>query len=160
MIRSAIDSGDDTAAWQARNELALMWAEGGKNLEEATALAAEALEGVPDPGEDRATVLDTSAWIAHLRHDDAKALPLERDAVKGDAKYAPFHDHLGDILLALGHKEGAIEEWQTALGLDPPDPGDDWDRPAVIKKLAALQPAGADEPAGRDSTAPTISPLR
>ena len=137
-----------------------MWADDGKHFEEAAALAAKALEGVPDAGEDRSTVLDTSAWIAHLRHDDAKALPLERDAIKGDASYAPYHDHLGDMLLALGRKDAALEEWQTALRLDPPDAGDDWDRAAVVKKLAALQPANADESGGRDSTAPTITPLR
>ena len=160
LFRKAIDSGDDDAAWQARNELALMWAEAGRHLEEAAALAGKALEGVPDVGEDRSTVLDTSAWIAHARHDDAKALPIERDAIKGDATYAPYHDHLGDMLFALGRKKEAGEEWQAALRLDPPGPGDGWDRAAVIKKLAALQPATTDELGGRDSTAPTISPLR
>ena len=75
-------------------------------------------------------------------------------------RYAPYHDHLGDMLFALGRKDAAREEWQAALRLDPPDAGDDWDRAAVVKKLAALQPANTDELGGRNSTAPTISPLR
>jgi len=160
LFRRAIDSGDDDAVWQAENELALMFAKDGKNLDEAAALAAKALAALPDEGEDRSNALDTSAWVAHLKHDDAKALPLAEEAVKGDSSYAPYHDHLGDILLALGRQDKAAAEWQTALGLDPPDASDGWDRVAVVKKLAALAPDKVEAPGGRDSTEPTIGPVR
>jgi TPR repeat protein len=160
LFRQAIDSGDDGAAWQAENELAWMFAKDGKSLDEAAALAAKALTALPDEGEDRSSALDISAWVAHLKHDDAKALPLAEEAVKGDSRYAPYHDHLGDILLALGRKDGAAAEWQTTLGLEPPDPSEGWDRDAVVKKLAGLGSDKADEPTGRDQTEPTIGPVR
>ena len=160
LFRQAIASGDDDAVWSAENQLASMWAEDGKNLDEAGSLAAKALAALPDAGEDRSIVLDTSALIAHLKHDDAKALPLQQEAVKGDDKYAPYHDRLGDILVALGRKAEAGAEWQTALRLDPPDAGDLWDRAAVVRKLGAFAPEPAEESGGRDPTGPTISPIR
>jgi TPR repeat protein len=158
LFRQVIDNGDDDTVWQAEGELALMLAEDGKNLEEATELASKAVAALPDAGEDRSSALDTSAWVSHLRHDDAKALPLAEQAVKGDGQYAPYHDHLGDILLALGHKDRAATEWQKALDLAPPDPGNDWDRNAVVKKLAAFTSDNAQEQSAADPTAPTISP--
>src|SRR5206468_11565149 len=111
-----------------------------KNHAEAAKLSDKALEAFTDPGEDRSIVLDTSAWVAHLRHDDAKALNLIIAAIKGNDKYAPFHDHLGDILLRLGRRPAAIAAWKEALRLPAPDAGDEWDRQAVAKKLGLSPP--------------------
>ncbi len=161
LFRKAIDSGDDDTVAQARNELAWMFAREGRNLDEAARLAEDAVAAQPNEGKDRSNALDTSAWIAHLRHDDAKALKLVEQAIKGDVSYAPYHDHRGDILLALGRQDDAATEWRRALDLEPPDPGDDWDRDAVVKKVGALAPArAADEPSPSDPNAPTISPAR
>jgi TPR repeat protein len=160
LYRRVIDNGDDDTIWRAEDELALMFAKDGRNLDEAAKLAGKAVEALPEEGEDRSSALDASAWITHLRNEDAKALPLAEKAVKGDGKYAPYHDHLGDILLALGHKDRAATEWQKALELDPPDPTDDWDRNAVVKKVAAFTGEKAQEQSDIDPTAPTISPVR
>jgi TPR repeat protein len=160
LFRQAIDVGDDDTVWQAESELALMFAKDGRNFDEATALAGKAVAALPDEGEDRSTALDASAWVAHLRHDDATALALAEEAVRGDDKYAPYHDHLGDILLAVGDSERAATEWQKALDRQPPESGDDWDRDAVVKKLASLTRQKDQEQSVADPTAPTITPVR
>ena len=160
LFRRVIDSGDDDTVWRAEDELALMFAKDGRNLDEAAKLAGKAVEALPEEGEDRSSALDASAWVTHLRHEDAKALPLAEKAIKGDNQYAPYHDHLGDILLALGHKDRAATEWQKALDLDPPDPADDWDREAVVKKLAAFASEKPREQEVADPNAPTIGLVR
>lgn len=158
LFRLAIDAGNDEIDWQAKNELAWMWALDSRNLDEAAVVAAESLALVPPRHEDRASILDTNAWIAHLRRDDLKALEYQEEAISDEDDYAPFHDRLGDILAGLGRHAEAVAEWNTSLRLPAPDPEGDWDRLAVFGKLGP-PPKGSAAPE-RTSTEPSIRPTR
>ena len=159
LFRRAIALDDsDSVVRLAENELAWMWAIGRKNLDEGATLVADALKRMPEDHEDRAAVLDTAAWIAHLRGRDDEALPMMEQAVAAEGDYAPFHDRLGDILAALGRRDEAVASWKRAINLPDPAGDDLWSRAAVYLKIS---PPGEDSVSGdRGSSEPSISPSR
>jgi len=137
LLRKAVEAGEGEMVWQAQNELAWLLALGNRNLDEAATLIEEVLPKVPSDHADKPSVLDTAAWIDHLRGRNEEAATSERAAIAIDAGYAPFHDRLGDIYAALGRRDDARAEWQKALSLPLPDADrePDWDRDRVARKL-------------------------
>ena len=135
-IRLAIASDDEEAAFNGENELAWMFAQSGRNLEEAASLIDDALERADDD-DTRSAALDTAAWVDHMRGNNADALKKLQEAIDIDAEFAPYFDRLGDIYAALGRVDQARAAWQEALTLPAPDEDvePDWSRAAVEQKL-------------------------
>lgn len=134
----AIEQKPDFA--EALNYLGYMWAERGENLERARELIARAVKLEPD----NPAFLDSEAWVLHQLGRSAEALvPMQRAIELNPMPDATLHDHLGDILNALGRPDAAREAWRRSLEIEG--------SPAVQKKLDA---AGAGAPA----TLPTPDP--
>ncbi|MBN1341428.1 MAG: tetratricopeptide repeat protein [Phycisphaerae bacterium] len=83
----------------AANALACLLAEHRLGrLDEAYRLAGSALQAAPGSK----PVLDTFAWVEHLRGNDERALSLLTMAVHGGGSEAELHRHLGDVYSSLG----------------------------------------------------------
>ena len=103
----------DASNFDAMNYIGYMWAEQGRNLEEAEAHIRQAISLRGDDG----NILDSLAWV-HFRqgrYDDALAVQLHAIELVGDN--AILWDHLGDIYDALGQTEDALHAWFRALEL-------------------------------------------
>ena len=84
LYRLAIASDDEESAFNGENELAWMFAQSGRNLEEAASLIDDALERVDDD-DTRSAALDTAAWVDHMRGNNADALKKLQEAIDIDA---------------------------------------------------------------------------
>ncbi len=101
----------------ASNYLGYMWAEQGRNLEEAVKLIKIALEGDPDSH----AYLDSLAWAYYkqaVRDGDADKLIecaslLEKATAK--EKDPVVLDHYGDVLYGLRQWVEASEKWREAI---------------------------------------------
>lgn len=102
----------------ALNNRAYMYAESGKNLDEALRLAKRAVKMKPD----ERNFLDTLGWVYYKKGDYGSALEyLSRAAGSPDA--AEIRYHLGLAYLKTGKREKAWVELQKALVLDPSHSG-------------------------------------
>ena len=114
----------------ALNYLGYMWADQGRNLEEALDLVERAVAIEPDNG----AYVDSLGWTLFRlgRHEEARVL-LERAArlIPGDAVIS---EHLGDLYLAAGQPAEARLHYERALSLDGENAG------AVSDKLDRLRP--------------------
>ena len=114
----------------ALNYLGYMWADLGRNLEQAFALVERAVAMEPDNG----AYVDSLGWVLFRlgRYEQAREL-LERAArlVPGDPVIS---EHLGDLYLAVGRPAEARLHYERALSLD----GDNAE--AVSDKLDRLRP--------------------
>lgn len=110
-------------------DLALVWAETGKNLEEAERLARRAItlergtrqrarHPLDPPGLalDSARLLDALAWVLHQRGRHAEAARLLEQAARlPDGEDPRLHEHLGDIYLKLNEPAKAEAAWRKAV---------------------------------------------
>jgi len=80
------------------NFLGYMYAEQGKNLEEATKLIKRALEKKPD----EAAYLDSMAWVLFQQGRYEEALPWQKRALRGASSEKEIQDHMKAILDKLG----------------------------------------------------------
>lgn len=97
----------------AANNLALILAESGEQMERATDLAQTAVRGMPDD----ANAADTLGWVFFKRNSPALALgPLER-AAKASPDNPIFHYHLGMVHAGLRNRELARASLSKALSL-------------------------------------------
>jgi len=98
------------------NYLGYMFAEEGKNLEEAEELIKRALEIEPKNG----YYLDSLGWVYYKRKDLEKAIEFLLLAVTHlDHDDAIVRDHLGDAYFGAGAIDEAIVQWRKASRLDP-----------------------------------------
>lgn len=96
------------------NTLAYLYAEQGKNLQDALGLVNRALELVPNSG----AYLDSKGWIYYKQGKYEKALEvlLEADTYLNDPV---VYSHLGDVYSVMGEPEMAIKYWQLSLDMLP-----------------------------------------
>jgi tetratricopeptide (TPR) repeat protein len=95
------------------NDLGYLYADQGKNLEQAESMIRKAVTAEPD----NAAYLDSLGWVLFKQGKAAEALPyleksIEKSTGAGDAT---LQDHLGDCLLALGRVQDAVAAWEKAL---------------------------------------------
>ncbi|GAB4146726.1 MAG: hypothetical protein Tsb009_19550 [Planctomycetaceae bacterium] len=94
------------------NDLGYLWAERGKNLEQAEKMIRKALKAEPE----NAAYQDSMGWVLYMRKKYAEALPYLQKAAKsprgGDAT---IWDHLGDCYNRLNKKKEARDAWEKAL---------------------------------------------
>lgn len=96
------------------NSLAYIYAEDGRNLEEAKRMVTRALELDPDNG----AYLDTLGWVYYKQDKYTEAL----DALKKADMFLQdpvIYDHLGDVYFKIQKHEEARYYWSQALKLLP-----------------------------------------
>jgi tetratricopeptide (TPR) repeat protein len=112
----------------ARNDLAFLLAEDGKDLDLALQLAEAARKRNPSPD-----VLDTLGFV-HLKRGEAKqAVEVLEQAVEGDAASPSIRYRLGSALEQAGEKQRAKESFEAALAM-----GDFPEAAAARAELARL----------------------
>jgi tetratricopeptide (TPR) repeat protein len=120
----------DSSFAPALNYLGYMWADLGRNLEEALDLAERAVALEPDNG----AYVDSLGWALFRlgRYEEARTV-LQRAArlVPGDAVIS---EHLGDLYLAVGRPAEARLHYERALSLEGENSG------VVSDKLDRLRP--------------------
>jgi len=112
----------------ALNYIGYSWAEQGENLDEAEELIRRALEISPDDG----YITDSLGWVYYKmaemlfresRKDEAMKF-LDRaqhqlvQAAKLTGGDSVVSEHMGDVLLLRGDKEGALEHYEEAVDLE------------------------------------------
>ncbi|MCU0665550.1 MAG: tetratricopeptide repeat protein [Candidatus Omnitrophica bacterium] len=112
---------------QALNFLGYMYAQAGKNLDQAEIIIKKALEFEPD----NPAYIDSLGWVyfKQKKYEDAKKL-LEKAA--SSLEDPEIYLHLGDLYLVLGDKVNAKENWEKSLKMDPK-------QQAVKEKIEGLE---------------------
>ncbi|HEY2249585.1 MAG TPA: tetratricopeptide repeat protein, partial [Planctomycetaceae bacterium] len=106
---------DDPEDITVNNDLGYLYADQGKNLEQAEAMIRKALAAEPDNG----AYLDSMGWVLFKREKYGDALPFLEKAIKnspgpGDET---LWEHLGDVHDRLKKPADAIEAWKHSLEL-------------------------------------------
>ena len=115
---------------EAMNYLGYMWAERGKNLDEAKKLIEKAVALEPD----NAAYLDSLGWVLFKQHQPQEALDwLQKAVQQADQPDPTLYDHLGDIYAELKAFDKAREAWRKSVQLEPND---------QVKKKLETTPAG------------------
>ena len=104
---------DDPAAM---NNLALLLADTGGNLDEALDLVNKARQKVPT----NPSFTDTLAWIYVKKNMNDTAVSVLSDLAKKYPHMAEFRYHLGVALLQKGDKQKAKAELEAGLSQEPP----------------------------------------
>jgi tetratricopeptide (TPR) repeat protein len=111
------------------NDLGYLWADQGKNLEEAEAMIRKALEQdrsnrragpnfTADDDKDNAAYVDSLGWVLFRRGQIEQARKeLERAISLPEGDDPVIYDHLGDVYHRLGMRPDANRSWQRALEL-------------------------------------------
>lgn len=120
------------------NDLGYLYADRGKNLEQAEAMVRKAIQAEPE----NQAFLDSLGWVLFKRGKLSEAVePLEK-AAQGPQTDSTIHDHLGDVYFQLKEHAKARAEWEkaatAAAKTNPPDKR----LSEVQKKLEALGKLG------------------
>lgn len=105
----------DPNAPVAANNLAWIYAEEGRDLDEALRLAQTAARAAPD----RSDIQDTIGWIYYKKDLPSLAIPPFEQAVAKDPDNALYHLHLGMAFAKNGNVEQARQAVAAALRLNP-----------------------------------------
>ncbi|HTU99862.1 MAG TPA: tetratricopeptide repeat protein [Luteitalea sp.] len=110
------------------NYLGYMLVEDGRDLDEAVRLIEQAVAADPDNG----SYLDSLGWALFKQGKLAPARDQLQRAADLSRSNSVIQDHLGDVLIALADKPGAIAAWERALAGD----GDAIDVASIKSKIA------------------------
>ncbi len=99
---------------QANNDLGYLWADQGKNLDQALAMITKALAKEPD----NAAYLDSLGWVLFkLGQTDEAVKKLEQACGMKRGDDPTLHEHLGDCYAKLGRTDDAKKIWTKAWEL-------------------------------------------
>ncbi|MGZ3721992.1 MAG: tetratricopeptide repeat protein [Bdellovibrionales bacterium] len=126
---------------QALNYLAYTYAELGKNLDDATALATHALELQPNDG----YILDTIGWIHFKKGEVEEAIKYLEAAHKAKSDEAIIAEHLGDAYLRHQMWQKAQKMYMRAAELERDT---DHNR-KIMEKIANVQTQVQQGPGSR-----------
>jgi len=96
---------------QSLNYLGYMWAERGKNLNQALSMIEKALELSPG----NPAYLDSQGWALYRLGKPTDALPLIKEALRLVPDDPTLLEHYGDIFSRLGRRGEATDAYQKAL---------------------------------------------
>ena len=97
------------------NYLAYSWIEQGQRLEEARAMAAQAVELRPDNG----FIIDSLGWAHYRLGDYETAVETLERAMAAQPGDPVITSHYGDALWRTGRRPEARMQWRNALRADP-----------------------------------------
>jgi len=134
-----------------KNDLGFIWADNDMNLDESEKLIKEALdldkkrqekakeEGKITEVKETAAYLDSMGWVLFKQKKYKEALPYLKKAAADEEEgtHLEIWDHLGDVYMALGQKQEAIDAWHKGLSMEDVSKRDIERRKAVTKKLIA-----------------------
>jgi len=105
---------DDPENTQANNDLGYLWADQGKNLDQALVMITKALAAEPD----NAAYLDSLGWVLFkLGQTEEAVVKLEQAVTMKRGDDPTLHEHLGDCYAKLGRSEEAQATWTKAIEL-------------------------------------------
>jgi tetratricopeptide (TPR) repeat protein len=106
---------DDPEDVSVNNDLGYLYADQGKNLEQAESMIRKAVAAEPDNG----AYLDSLGWVLFKRGKYDEALPWLEKAVKNSpgAGDETLWEHLGDVHESLQHAGHALDAWKQSLEL-------------------------------------------
>ena len=94
------------------NDLGYLYADQGKNLDQAEKMIRKAITSEPENG----AYLDSMGWVLFKRGKFQEALPyLEKAVEKATGGDDTLWDHLGDVYDRLQQSDKALEAWKKAL---------------------------------------------
>jgi tetratricopeptide (TPR) repeat protein len=100
---------------EALNTLAYLWAEQGRNLDQALEYVGRALLKEPKNG----AFLDTLGWIHYKKGNYSLALENLVMALKKEGDDPTILEHVGDAHLALEQKGKALKMWWKSIRIEP-----------------------------------------
>ena len=108
-----------------------------KALEEDRKARAKAAGGtLPKDDKDNASYLDSLGWVLFKRGKAKEALPYLQQAVQDPrGQHLEIFDHLGDVYMALGQVQAAIEAWNKGLEVASDSVRDQKRKANVEKKI-------------------------
>jgi tetratricopeptide (TPR) repeat protein len=133
------------------NDLGYVWADHDMNLDKAEKLIRKALDLdrqrrksnpnlLPEEDRDNGAYLDSLGWVLFKQ----KKLPEARDALlkaveDKRSQHIEIYDHLGDVYMALGDKEAAMNAWRKGLEVVGEGRRDQERKALVEKKLEKVK---------------------
>ena len=104
---------DDPEDPSVNNDLGYLYADQGKNLEQAEVMIRKAIAADPENG----AYLDSLGWVLFKREKYEEALPYLEKAVKNSSGPGDeaLWEHLGDVHDRLKHTPQALDAWKHAL---------------------------------------------
>src|SRR5260370_18505745 len=108
-----IEKMDQAAGFPANRNLAMAFADHGRNLEHALAMVREEMKTRPDIYES-----DALAWVLYQSKHHDEARQASGKALELGTPEPGFHYHAGMIALAMGDKDAAREHLRHALSLN------------------------------------------
>ncbi len=134
------------------NDLGFIWADNGKNLQEAEKLIRRAIaeerkirkklnpDLTPKDDKDNPSYVDSLGWVLFKQGKAKEAKPLLQEAVRDpEGQHLEILDHLGDIHMALGEKAEAVAAWKKGLEYATTSKRDVKRKVDVEKKLKAAE---------------------
>ncbi len=132
------------------NDLGYIWADHDMNLPESEKLIRKALDedrkqrlkdkpdAKPEELKDNPSYLDSLGWVLYKekKYEEARK-PLEEAVKDPDGQSVEIYDHLAEVLLAAGDKEGAVSTWKKGLELPATTKREKDKKAEVEKKLKA-----------------------
>ena len=110
------------------NNYAYFLALSNRDLDKAERMSAKTVQAEPSS----ATYLDTYAWVFYKRKEYTMAqLYIQMAISNAEEPSVELHEHYGDILLASGERQKALEQYRKALELRP---GNE----PLVKKIEAI----------------------
>ena len=134
------------------NDLGYIWADHDMNLPESEKLIRKALDedrkqrlkekpdAKPEELKDNPSYLDSLGWVLYKekKYQEARK-PLEEAVKDADGQSIEIYDHLAEVLLAAGDKDGAVSTWKKGLELPATTKREKDKKAEVEKKVKANQ---------------------
>jgi tetratricopeptide (TPR) repeat protein len=111
---AVIERMDQAAGFPANRNLALAYADHGRNLDRALAMIREEMKTRRDIYEH-----DALAWVLYQNRQFAEAKQASDKALELNTPEPAFYYHAGMIALALGDRDGSRKHLERALALNP-----------------------------------------
>jgi len=111
---AVIERMDQAAGFPANRNLALAYADHGRNLDHALAMIREEMKTRRDIYQH-----DALAWVLYQSKQYADARQASDKALELNTPGPAFHYHAGMIALALGDRDGSRKHLELALALNP-----------------------------------------
>jgi uncharacterized protein HemY len=93
-------------------------------------------EAKPEDLKDSAAYLDSLGWVLFKQKKYKEAKEALQAAVKDkDSQHIEIYDHLGDVHMALGEREAAIQAWRRGVEVAGEGTREKQRKAAVEKKL-------------------------